>query len=134
MARMFLYVRSILRLVNYLHYLVARHVLKQEYYKRSIDIFYFHDWCKRVCRSSGREGEYNKLWRKVKEAEESMDETVIDQERDKVLDKLLPELVQDIFNNPSVDAMKLQDDAILVDEGQDLSVILVADSSKSSET
>ncbi len=106
-------------LVNYLHYLVARHVLKQEYYKRNIDIFYFHDWCKRVCRSSGREGEYNKLWGKVKETEESMDETVVDQEKDKVLDELLPELVQGVFNNPSVDAMRLQYDAILVDEGQD---------------
>ena len=106
-------------LVNYLHYLVARHVLKQEYFKRHIDIFYFHDWCKRVCRISGREDDYTKLWAKVKNVEEEMDQTTHEQEIENVLNELLPELVQDIFNNPSTNVAMLQYDAILVDEGQD---------------
>lgn len=117
-------------LVNYLHYLVARHVLKQEFFKRHIDIFHFHDWCKRVCRAAGRGGDYTKLWTKVKEAEEAMEQTmgkdnnnylkqIVEQERDEVLNVLLPELVQDIYKNPPKSAVLPFYDAILIDEGQD---------------
>lgn len=117
-------------LVNYLRYLVARHALKQEFFKRQIDIFHFHDWCKRVCRAAGRENDYTKLWAKVKETEDAMEQSMdkdsennlkrmFEQERDKLLDDLLPELVQEIYKNPLENTVLPYYEAVLIDEGQD---------------
>lgn len=99
-----------------------------------IDFLHFHDWCKRVCFISGREDDYNDLW-KEKESEE---------EKELILQERLPMLVQQIYNEKATSPAAAQPrsvaeleqsytdlstndvlpdyHAILVDEGQDFTL------------
>jgi hypothetical protein len=90
----------------------------------SVSFLNFHEWCKRVCYSAGkeREREYIKLWRKYFAGSEAEDQ-YIDTDRDdprlkKLLEEELPDLVLDILTSDD-SRPRLLEDVILVDEGQD---------------
>ena len=118
-------------LVNYLRYLIARHARNQEdFFKRQIDIFYFHDWCLHICRVAGRVGDYTRLLDEIENAKVAMEEAEDtinysyfkkkwEDKKDEVFNDRIPELVQDIYKNPPPDDTLPRYDAILVDEGQD---------------
>ena len=117
-------------LVNYLRYLIARHAQDQEFFRRQIDVFYFHDWCLHVCRSAGRSGDYTKFLDEIEEAKKAMDHAkgtpdykdlkqAWQDKKDEVFEKHIPELIQDIYKNPPKNNVLPFYDAILVDEGQD---------------
>lgn len=118
-------------LVNYLRYLIARHARNQEdFFRRQIDVFYFHDWCLHICRVAGRVGDYAEFLSEIEDAKVAMEEAEDtinhnylkkkwEKKKDEVFHYQIPELVQDIYKNPPPDDILPRYDAILVDEGQD---------------
>ena len=118
-------------LVNYLRYLIARHARNQEdFFRRQIDIFHFHDWCLHICRVAGRVGDYTEFLDEIENAKVAMEEAEDtinysyfkkkwEDKKDEVFNDRIPELVQDIYKNPPPDDTLPRYDAILVDEGQD---------------
>ena len=117
-------------LVNYLRYLIARHARHHEFFRRQIDVFYFHDWCLHVCRSAGQEYDYIKFLDEIEEAKIAMVHAegtvnyshlrkVWENKKDEVFQDRIPELTRDIYKNPPSNNVLPYYDAILVDEGQD---------------
>ena len=117
-------------LVNYLRYLIARHARGQEFFRRQIDVFYFHDWCLHVCRSAGRSSDYTKFLNEIEKAKKAMVQAkgtpdykdlkqAWQDKKDEVFEKHIPELIQDIYKNSPKNNVLPFYDAILVDEGQD---------------
>lgn len=118
-------------LVNYLRYLIARHARNQEdFFRRQIDVFYFHDWCLHVCRVAGRVSDYAEFLDEIENAKVAMEKAegtinhnylkkAWEQKKDEVFQYRIPELVLDIYRNPPPNSVLPRYDAILVDEGQD---------------
>jgi hypothetical protein len=81
----------------------------------------FHEWCKRVARETGREGEYKDLWRKYLQLEEMGNSDETQPEKAGLLKRDIPELVSEMLGQRGEHAATLYD-AIVVDEGQDFQV------------
>ena len=118
-------------LVNYLRYLIARHARNQaDFFRRQVEVFYFHDWCLHVCHIAGRVGDYTKFLDEIEDAKVAMEKAKDttnysylrekwQKKKDDVFHYQIPALVQDIYNNPPPNDILPRYDAILVDEGQD---------------
>ncbi len=90
---------------NYLRDLALRYTDHWHTVAENVDFLHFHAWCKRVCVVSGYSVRYGNLW--------------ANQIPDDVLERNMAELVCEIYDCLSSDAVLLHYDAILVDEGQD---------------
>ena len=118
-------------LVNYLRYLIARHARNQEdFFRRQIDVFYFHDWCLHICRVAGRVADYAEFLDEIEDAKVAMEKAKgttnysylreeWENKKNEVFHYQIPALVQDIYNNPPPNDVLPRYNAILVDEGQD---------------
>ena len=118
-------------LVNYLRYFIARHARNQgDFFRRRIDVFYFHDWCLHVCRVAGRVSDYTNFLDEIEDAKVAMEKAKDtpnhsylrkkwEKKKDEVFRYRIPELVLDIYQNPPPNDILPRYDAILVDEGQD---------------
>ena len=96
-------------MMNYLRDLTVRHRTQRKVIKRQIDFLHFHRWCRRVCEDAGRKDDYDALWNRFP--------------MDAVLDRHMAELVQKIYASPEGKINAPYYDAILVDEGQDFSLL-----------
>jgi hypothetical protein len=96
-------------MMNYLRDLTVRHRTQRKVIKRQIDFLHFHRWCRRVCEDVGRKDDYVALWNSFP--------------GDAVLDRHMAELVQKIYASPEGEINAPYYDVILVDEGQDFSLL-----------
>ena len=96
-------------LMNYLMDLTGRYGTDIEPVRRRVDFLNFHHWCRRVCEEAGLSDDYRELWRKSP--------------REEVFNRLLPEMVQRVYSSGGLPGDFCRYDAILVDEGQDFSLL-----------
>ncbi len=96
-------------LMNYLKDLSVRHRTQRKVIQRHIEFRHFHGWCRRVCEDAGRKDDYDELWDNFP--------------TDEVLDRRMAELVQEVYANQYGNTGAPHYDAILVDEGQDFSLL-----------
>ena len=90
---------------NYLRDLSLRWTDDWHAVAENVDFLHFHAWCKRVCVVAGHSVSYDNLW--------------ANRIADDVLERDMAELVGEIYDRLSSDAVLPHYDAILVDEGQD---------------
>ncbi len=87
----------------------------------SIDWVHFHFWCRRVCSAHGRFWSYRRLWRSLLAEGDETGEVDPDG-LTAVLETELPQLVTDVLEERT-GGLSMVYDAILVDEGQDFTLL-----------
>ena len=92
-------------LMNYIRDLIRQYARTHRQRRPEIEIYNFHDWCRRVARDAGRMDEYRALWDRYN--------------RDEVFDVQMASLAESIWRGTDSAACSRPYDAILVDEGQD---------------
>ena len=96
-------------LMNYIKDMTVRYRTSREVIRRQIEFIWFHRWCRQVCECGNRVSDYRELFSGAGL-------------NDDVLNRRIAELTQEIYDSPRGHDVPYYD-AILVDEGQDFSIL-----------